>query len=67
MSTEQVTIEQVAASALAREGLRTRHLAQAFLRHTPRLAEVPEPESQTPDVRAAAAAFVELFAERREE
>lgn len=64
---ERVTIEQVAASALAREGLRTRHLAQTFLRHTPHLAEVPEPTVQAPNVRAAAAAFVELFAERRAE
>jgi hypothetical protein len=67
MSTEQVTIEQVAASALAREGLRTRHLAQTFLRQTLRLAEVPKPELQPSDVLAAAAALTELFVERRAE
>jgi hypothetical protein len=64
---EPVAIEQVAASALAREGLRTRHLAQTFLRQTPRLSNVPQPEIASSDVLAAAAALIELFAERRGE
>lgn len=64
---EPVTIDEVAASALACEGIVTRHLTQTFLRQTARLADVPVPETHDSDVRAVAAALMELFAARRQE
>ena len=64
---EPVTINQVAASALAREGVITRHLTQMFLRQTPRLVEVSPPNVDDSDILATSAALIELFAERRKE
>jgi hypothetical protein len=64
---EAVRIEAVAAAALDGKALLTRHLAHTFLRQTARLAEVPEPAGVEGEVLAVAAAFLELFAERRGE
>ena len=64
---EPVTINQVAASALAREGVMTRHLTQMFLRQTPHLVEVLPPNVDDSDILATSAALIELFAERRQE
>jgi len=60
-----VTIDKVAASALAREGVITRHLTQTFLRQTPRLDQVEQPNIKDFDILAISAALLELFAERR--
>lgn len=64
---EVVTIDQVATSALAREGVITRHLTQTFLRQTPRLEHVEQPNIKDFDILATSAALLELFAQRRGE
>ncbi|MGB0386104.1 MAG: hypothetical protein ACPGWR_14955 [Ardenticatenaceae bacterium] len=62
---EPIQIEQVAAAALAGQALLTRHLALTFLRETKNFSDVPPPTVTEPDILAATAAFVELFAQRR--
>jgi len=60
-------IEDLAAAALAGDGLTARSLLQDFQRARPRLADVPPPSSRDPRVRSLAAALVEMMAERNGE
>ena len=62
--TEGPTIEQMAEAMLNRNALGLRLLVQAWLRMKPRFARVPRPTTKDPRVLTAAAALVELLAER---
>ena len=64
---DPVTLLELARSALACEGVRTRYLAQSFLRQTPYLARVTQPQEAEADELAVAAALLELFSDRRGE
>jgi hypothetical protein len=57
-------IEEIAKAAITGDGLRTRSLAQDFLRENPQLVNVPLPDVNDINVLAAAAALLELFASR---
>ncbi len=59
-----VTIEQLAAAALAGESLLLRSLTQDLLREQPRLSAVPKPQTEDTRLLAAAASLVELLALR---
>jgi hypothetical protein len=60
-------IDQLAEAALSGDALLLRSLAQQWLRDNPTLSESVPPQSSDPSILAIAAAFVELFAERRRE
>jgi hypothetical protein len=57
-------IEEIAQAALAGDALRTRSLAQDFLRENPRLADVARPNVDDMTLLATSAALLELFASR---
>lgn len=57
-------LEQMAQALLDRDAMRLRLLVQAWLRAAPRFDTVPRPTTRNPRVLAAAAALVELLAER---
>jgi hypothetical protein len=57
-------IEEIAVVALERDGLQLRSLVQDFLRHTPRLSDVPPPDTDDISVMAMSAALLELLALR---
>ena len=59
-----VKIEQLAETALKREGLQLRSLAQDLLRENPRLSDIARPETDDQRLLAAAASLIELFALR---
>lgn len=59
-----VLLEELAQAALAGDALRVRSLSQDWLRENPNMRSIDAPESIDPNVRAVAAAFVELFADR---
>lgn len=60
-------LDKLAIAALAGEAMTTRSLLQDFRRLTPRLADVPAPESQDGNVRSLAAALIKLLAQRNGE
>lgn len=59
-----VQIEQIAQAALSDDSLRTRSLAQDFLREQKDLANLPKPHTTDARVLALSAALAELFAAR---
>jgi hypothetical protein len=59
-----VTLDELAQAALAGEALRLRSLSQDWLRENPDMKFVRAPASLDRNVRAFAAAFVEMFADR---
>ena len=59
-----VRIEQLAEAAINRDALSLRSLTQDWLRECPELKDVPRPTSVDFKTLAAAAALIELFAER---
>jgi len=59
-----VKLEQIAETALAGEALRLRSLVQDWLVQNPRINNSKPPESNDPDIWAAAAGLVELLALR---
>lgn len=61
-----VTIESVAQSALTKDNLNTRSLAQEFLRNHPDFSAIPRPQLSDPATLAVAAALLELFALRQD-
>lgn len=62
-----VTIEQIVVAAVNDDMLATRALVQSFLRGQPVLAELPQPETDSPLVLAVAAAVLELFSLRTQQ
>ena len=61
---EVVRIEQLAEAAIKQDALSLRSLTQDFLRERPRLKDFPQPVAVDFKTLAAAAALIELFAER---
>jgi hypothetical protein len=59
-----VTLEMLAETALRRESLQLRSLAQDFVREHPNLLSIPRPSSDNPQLLGMAAALLELFAQR---
>jgi hypothetical protein len=59
-----VQIEQIAAAALAGDGLNARNLTQDFFRQGQPLHDIPKPEPADEVLLAASAALLELFAIR---
>lgn len=59
-----VTPEALAETALRRDSLRLRRLAQDFLRDHPRLAAIPRPNIDDRQILGTAAALLELLAQR---
>lgn len=59
-----VKIEQLAKAALEQDALLLRSLTQDLLRERPQLKDFPRPEAVDSRTLAAAAALLELFAER---
>lgn len=59
-----VRIEQLAEAAINRDALSLRSLTQDLLRDCPKLTDVPRPTAVDFKTLAAAAALIELFAER---
>lgn len=59
-----ITIRELAEALLARDDFRLRLLTQGWLREQPRFAFIPQPETDDPRLLVAAAALVELLAER---
>ena len=59
-----VRIEQLAEAAINQDALSLRSLTQDFLRQRPRLKDFPRPMAVDFKTLAAAAALIELFAER---
>ncbi len=57
-------LEAMAETALLRDGLRLRSLAQDFVRNHPHLTSIPRPDIDNPQILGTAAALVELLAER---
>ena len=62
-----VKIEHIAEAALQGDGLIVRSLTQDFLRQTPLLINITEPEQVSAEVLTTSAALLELFASRRQE
>lgn len=58
------TLEEMALAALRRDHLVLRSLAHDFLRDHPRLANVPQPQTNRAEVLAVAAGLIELLANR---
>ena len=63
-STNVVRIEQLAEAAINQDALSLRSLTQDLLRERPRLKNFPRPRAVDFKTLAAAAALIELFAER---
>ena len=63
-NTNVVRIEQLAEAAISQDALSLRSLTQDFLRERPRLRDFPRPMAVDFKTLAAAAALIELFAER---
>ena len=59
-----VTLEALAQTALDRDGLRLRSLAQDFLLENPRLSGYARPATDNQRILAIAASLIELFAQR---
>lgn len=57
-----VTLENMAETALRRDSLRLRGLAQDFVRDHPRLASIPRPSIDDQQILGTAAALLELLA-----
>ena len=62
-----VTLEMLARTALRRDSLLLRGLAQSFLEQQPRLTDVPRPTVDDSWILGTSAALLELLAERRGE
>ena len=62
-----ITVEQIAQAALDGDALHVRSLVLDFLRPNPQLERVPRPATADQTVLAAAAAIVELLAQRRQQ
>jgi hypothetical protein len=62
-----IRIEQIAEAALAGDSLVLRSLTQDFLREHPDLTRLTKPDSNDEQILAAAASFIELFAERQKQ
>ena len=60
-------IEQIAEAALAGDSLILRSLTQDFLREHPDLTQFTKPDIHNEQILAAAASFIELFAERQQQ
>ena len=58
-----VTLETMAETALRRDSLRLRSLAQDFIRDHPRLASIPRPSIDNQQILGTAAALLELLAQ----
>jgi hypothetical protein len=61
------TLEELAQAALDRNSLRLRSLTQDFLAENPRLSSYAQPATADQRLLSAAAALIELFAERRQQ
>jgi hypothetical protein len=59
-----VTLEELAETALRRESLQLRSLAQDFVRDHPELTNIPRPAIDNPQTLGTAAALLELPAQR---
>jgi hypothetical protein len=59
-----VSLEELAETALRREGLQLRSLAQDFVREHVQFASIPQPQIADPQVLSTAAALLELLAHR---
>ena len=59
-----VTLEALAETALRRESLQLRSLAQDFVRDHPQLTNIPRPAIDNPQVLGTAAGLLELLAQR---
>jgi len=59
-----VTLEALAETALQRESLHLRSLAQDFVRDHPQLTNIPRPAIDNPQILGTAAALLELLAQR---
>ena len=58
-----VTLETLATTALRRDSLRLRSLAQDFVRDHPKLAAIPRPNIDNQQILGTAAALLELLAQ----
>ena len=59
-----VTLEALAETALRRDSLQLRSLAQDFVREHPHLTLIPRPQTDNPQLLGTAAALLELLAQR---
>jgi hypothetical protein len=62
-----VRIEQLAEAVLKGDELAARSLVQDFFRENPHLADIPQPSTNDPNLLAASASLLELFANRSEQ
>jgi hypothetical protein len=59
-----VTLEALAETALRRDSLQLRSLAQDFVRDHPQFTTIPRPRTDNPQILGTAAALLELLAQR---
>ena len=62
-----ITVEQIAQAAIDGDALRVRSLVLDLLRQNPQMESIPRPAIADQTVLAAAAAIVELLAQRRQQ